>query len=122
MLNLSILFKIKQYMGSFPCTGCGACCKRVDKVINTLDLLNDEERELLKFPYTHTNGVCDMLTEENKCSVYEERPLICNIEKFTEVFNIPKKEFYLLNIDTCNKFMDEDNIDQKFRIVNDTEK
>jgi hypothetical protein len=103
-------------MESFPCTGCGCCCKRVDKVINVLELLNDYEKKLLKFPYTHTNGVCDMLTEDNKCSVYDDRPLICNIEKFAETFGFDKKEFYLLNASSCNKFMDEDNIDQEFRI------
>lgn len=35
------------------------------------------------FPYSHKNGVCEKLTENNHCSIYDNRPIICNIEKLS---------------------------------------
>lgn len=69
------------------------------------------------FPYNwDENGVCENLTEDNKCKVYENRPLICNVEKFAEYNKLEKTEFYKVNIRACNYMMDIDGIDQSFRI------
>jgi Fe-S-cluster containining protein len=97
---------------SFPCSGCGCCCKRVGKAIETYGI---------DFPYkVDASGTCEMLDEEYLCKVYEDRPLICRVDELAEVLNIPKQEFYQANISACNKMMDEDNIDQYFRIKNIT--
>lgn len=69
------------------------------------------------FPYYwDENGVCENLTEDNKCKVYENRPLICNVDKFAEYNKLEKTEFYKVNIRACNYMMDIDGIDQSLRI------
>jgi len=88
---------------SFPCSGCGCCCKRVDKFVGS------------DFPYSHINGVCEKLVDD-KCSVYETRPLICNVYEMQKVMNINKDIFYAMNKAACNMFMDEDNIPLEFRL------
>jgi hypothetical protein len=57
-----------------------------------------------------------MLTEDNKCEVYDNRPLICNIDKMRKRLKIPKKKFYAVNIKVCNQFMDEDDLPLNLRI------
>lgn len=95
---------------NFPCTGCGCCCKRVGLVKK---FLSEEE-----FPYNaDENGICEKFID-NKCSVYNERPDICNIYKMAIKLNIDVKYYYNQNIKQCNSFMDEDNIPLNFRIIN----
>jgi Fe-S-cluster containining protein len=92
----------------FPCTGCGQCCKRIKDIHYLFPAP-------FTFPYKHINGVCEKLVD-NKCSVYDDRPLICNIDKMIEYREFDKEEYYAENIAACNQIMDEDGIDQSFRI------
>jgi hypothetical protein len=71
----------------FNCSSCGACCKKVD-----LYTAIDQQNEDLKFPFSHKNGVCEKLNEDNTCSVYNERPLICNIGKLLDYMGVKDKE------------------------------
>ena len=97
---------------SFPCTGCGACCKRI---ANLKDLINTTPE--LAFPYGwDESGRCEMLGEDNKCKVYESRPLICNVDRFIAVFKVPKKKFYKQNIEACHGMMKEDGIYERYQI------
>jgi Fe-S-cluster containining protein len=57
-----------------------------------------------------------MLQEDNTCKVYEDRPLICNIEKFAEYFGLDKGKYYSENIDACEKIMDKHNFPKEKRI------
>lgn len=99
----------------FPCSGCGCCCKRIKSVVEVLKL--KDINSPLYFPYAwNSKGVCNNLDKQNKCKVYENRPLICNIEKLTEFLGYDKLSFYQENISACNKMMDEDNIPLQFRI------
>lgn len=63
----------------FHCNMCGMCCRNVrryQKILPKLKvLLNDDS---LCFPYNDINGVCEHLTSENKCAIYDHRPLVCN--------------------------------------------
>lgn len=62
----------------FNCDKCGLCCKAIN---------------------------CKYLTKENTCSIYETRPLVCDIERgYYEVFKdqMTKREWYKLNEDVCN--------------------
>lgn len=86
----------------FKCSGCGLCCKKIDVVVALT-----EHVEELKFPYKHENGVCEKLTDDGKCSVYSDRPLICNVDKFAEHFNLDKGEFYKINEDACKMLQNE---------------
>jgi Fe-S-cluster containining protein len=102
-------------MSSFPCTGCGCCCRRINQAVRHFNI-NDKKHPLY-FPYGwDEDGVCDNLTEDNKCTIYEERPLICNIEKFGKYMELNPKEFFAQNIRACNYMMDLDNIPLQFRI------
>lgn len=63
----------------FQCQMCGNCCRNVDRYYKLLPKL----RELLKddsicFPYNSYDGVCEHLTPDNKCAIYEQRPIVCN--------------------------------------------
>lgn len=82
---------------NFKCTGCGLCCQHVDRAVE-----NTKHIEWLEFPYDwDDSGRCEKLNENNQCSVYEDRPLICNVEMFAEAFNLNKEEFYKLNEQSC---------------------
>ena len=100
---------------SFPCTGCGCCCKRIKSAVKHYNVT--DKKHPLYFPYTwDENGVCENLTEDNKCKVYDNRPLLCNVDKFAEYINYNKKEFYKSNIRACNYMMDLDNVSLELRI------
>lgn len=96
----------------FNCTGCGACCSRIKKVA---DLVIDIEE--LRFPYAISEaGKCEKLDENNRCSVYDERPLICNIDRMSEYMNIPIDVFYEMNKKACNEMIIEDGLDEKYLV------
>lgn len=98
---------------SYPCTGCGCCCKRIENAVSAYENI-DEEYE---FPYSwDENGKCSELMDDNSCRVYENRPLLCNIDKFIEAYSMDKVMAYEMNISACNKMMDEDNVDNLLRI------
>lgn len=76
---------------SFSCDRCGLCCRRVGR-----------------FPfmkeYDRGDGVCRYLTTDNLCAIYENRPLICNIDLLYEKFYsnvMSRDDYYLLNAEAC---------------------
>lgn len=100
----------------FNCSGCGACCKRIG-------LVQDKFKEL-NFPYqVNEKGWCEMLDENNKCKVYDNRPDICNIEKMSvklkDVLKMTQREFYKKNTELCNSMINEDKLDKKY-LMNET--
>lgn len=93
---------------SYPCTKCGCCCKMVGKMVQELEI---------DFPYAYdANGKCSQLADDNTCMVYEDRPLICNIDKMAELLKVNKAEFYDININACNDMMDEQGAPLEYRI------
>lgn len=97
----------------FPCTGCGICCTKVDKLVDAVNMGILEKED---FPYDHKKGRCSMLNKEGKCKVYNERPVICNIEGmfeteiYDEILNIKKttkKQSYIDTANLCNEWMTE---------------
>lgn len=91
--------------GKFPCTKCGACCRRAKMV-----------KEIIPYKM-RTDGSCEMLNNENTCNVYKDRPLICNSEKLKELFpDINTKELFKQNALICNKVILEDGMDKKYLI------
>jgi len=74
----------------FPCIKCGLCCK----MLQHIPILTD---------YDIGNGACRYL-ENNLCSIYEDRPLICNIEEMYFLYfkgKMTEKEFVDINIKSC---------------------
>jgi Fe-S-cluster containining protein len=101
-------------MIKFPCTKCGACCKRAG------------ESGLMP---AKKDGSCIYLNKDNTCSIYNKRPDICNLDKLYKhlklqgaklhgVFSpkMSKKEWYIKNAEACNKFIEEDGLDKKYKI------
>jgi Fe-S-cluster containining protein len=99
----------------FPCSGCGSCCKRIKSVVEFLNLKDISSPLFFPFQW-NSDGICENLSKDNKCKVYENRPLICNVEKLTEFLGYDKRKFYSQNVAACNKMMDEDNVPLHFRI------
>ena len=99
----------------FPCSGCGACCRRVKQAVQHHNIT--DKNHPLYFPYRwDKSGACEHLGEDNKCKIYLKRPLLCNIDKYAEYIGADKKVFFALNIQACNQLMDSDGIPLHFRI------
>ena len=97
--------KTKEEKISFNCTSCGACCRRIWAVDN--------------FPHPiREDGSCSMLTEDNKCSIYDKRPPVCRVsdmyEKHKKEYGVSRKEYYQINNLLCNEFIEEDGLDKKY--------
>lgn len=113
--------KKNKSMPVFPCSMCGACCNNIGQVV---EMLNSPEGNgtnnkdnLFYFPYNcDDQGRCEKLSDDNKCTIYETRPIMCNIQALAVSMKIPIIEFYNLNIHACNKLMDASNIPESFRI------
>ncbi len=91
-------------MIKFPCTECGACCSS----IQGLDFLRDY----------NDNGRCIHL-QNNRCRIYEKRPVLCNIDEayeryFSRVMN--KLDFYYQNALACNQLQEKLGIDESYRV------
>ena len=92
-------------MFKFPCIGCGACCMAVGDILSTpIDELDDFRQEIEDFPYkAKENGHCEKLVD-GKCSVYENRPDLCNVDKkydtsYKDVMS--RKEYHNLTKQAC---------------------
>ena len=105
----------------FPCTMCGSCCKRIDKLVADAPLtsrLFGLPIEMFDFPYKwDENGVCEKLTEDGLCSIYENRPDICNLETVQQTLKWKSKMFFDITAASCNSMMKEDGIDEEFYIL-----
>ena len=74
----------------FNCDKCGECCRHLDRL--------DTHKEL-----DSGNGVCIYL-KNNICSIYENRPIFCNVDEYYELFckeKISKEEYYHINNQVC---------------------
>jgi hypothetical protein len=87
----------------FNCDSCGLCCRKAYLVPELSEFIG-------------ADGQCRYFIN-NQCSIYEERPLICNIEKYYETFLsevLTKEEFYQKNYTSCmslkNEFIDPSSI------------
>ena len=76
----------------FPCDQCGECCRN----LNLSPLYSDLDRG---------DGICRYLSG-NRCSIYEERPLLCRIDECYDIFFQDKmtlEEYYSLNQKACDR-------------------
>ena len=71
---------------------------------------------LEEFPYkTDANGACEMLVD-NKCSVYENRPTVCSIEKMAALRGVNKDYWYRLTAAGCNYIIRQNGLDESYLI------
>lgn len=69
----------------YECKQCGRCCQHLE-FVRKPHKLKEPVRHLAKgFPFKVYNGVCEMF-KDGKCSCYNSRPLLCNVEKMWEVY------------------------------------
>lgn len=108
----------------FPCTGCGLCCKNVANVLKRVDEGKVDEPYLEKvireFPYkAMEDGSCEMLDEEGRCQVYDDRPDLCNTDTmFKNLWSksMSKDEYFMLSASACNAMMRFHNVPKEFHI------
>ena len=78
----------------FKCDKCGLCCKNLknNNIYSYLD---------------RGDGVCYYFDEiTNLCKIYDNRPIICNVEKAYNVFfsnRMSYEEYIKLNTEACKK-------------------
>ena len=95
-------------MDSFPCTQCGQCCRHVGPLLEDKDNLLDPLRKALvdSFPYqARDDGSCEMLDKDGLCSVYDDRPMLCNIYLMAKAQNKDLTDYYLTSAQLCNKMI-----------------
>ena len=85
---------------NFPCTSCGACCRRV---------------YLVDVSMAKENGHCINLNDDNTCNIYDTRPEICriNFNKHKKTFSSEKAYFEATEY-FCKSFIDLDGMDKKY--------
>jgi Fe-S-cluster containining protein len=109
---------------SFPCTGCGLCCMTAGKAVDKAKALviggetNELVLEMAVFPYKYDEGGrCQMLNDDHTCSVYENRPDVCNVETMWRKYHsehISKQNYFLSAAMLCNSMMENAGVDENF--------
>ena len=105
-------------MSDFPCTQCGLCCKLVGHTLAFRPYWGDSfvGEAIDQFPYSvDENGVCEKFLD-NKCSVYENRPLLCNVERLAILHGFDKDNWYRINAMTCNSLIKQAGLDESYLI------
>lgn len=78
----------------FKCDCCGQCCKSITLSPIYLGL-------------NRGDGVCKFFDEKSSlCSIYENRPIECNIDAMYNAFfsiKMTKAEYYELNYSSCKE-------------------
>ena len=83
----------------FKCDCCGVCCRHVSlsQIYSELD---------------RGDGVCKFFDEDTSlCSIYENRPIKCNVDAIFELYFSQKKtkeEYYELNYKACRELKKSD--------------
>lgn len=95
-----------QKSENFRCikAACGLCCERIADVLAMKDHGDPILDKLIdQFPYKLINGQCPMY-KYKRCSVYKDRPLLCNIDKIYDVYPeiAPSRQiWHKWNYDSC---------------------
>lgn len=107
-----------MYNQDFPCTGCGGCCRLIGELLSDPPGSDNPtfRHAIESFPYkTDENGVCEKLVN-NSCSVYDDRPLLCNVTLMGTLLRKNMKDWYSENIKYCNWIIDRLGIDKSYKI------
>lgn len=112
-----------QISPDFKCTSCGACCSHIDRAIFNSGLAKPYKEMVASFPYKwDKTGKCEMLDKDNKCSVYNNRPLICNLQAQWEKYfykDMSLAEYYRMQNNACNDLIIDDGLSADLLIPND---
>lgn len=95
MTILTMQEKVLDNAPQFKCQRCGACCKLVGLSVIP------EVRELAK----ENTDACRYLTPDDLCSIYEERPIYCQVdgsyEQLIKQTGKTREEWYKENYKSC---------------------
>lgn len=108
---------------SYGCTGCSLCCRKIGETIERVKNMDSKDpfiKAFQDFPYkADEDGVCEKLGEDGKCTVYEDRPLVCSIPRMFQRFYKGKetrKQHYLSEAKICNRMIRKEGLDDKFLV------
>jgi Fe-S-cluster containining protein len=69
-----------------------------------------------EFPFeADSEGVCVML-KDNRCSVYDSRPLLCNVEALGKLMGVNPTAWRQVNAAACNTIIDQLGLDPMYKI------
>jgi hypothetical protein len=106
-------------MSEFPCTQCSLCCRKISEVLSSpaASISPLVKRVIDAFPYkADETGSCEMLVD-GKCSVYENRPDICNVDTMADLHGVPREVWYRFSASGCNALIKEAGLDESFLIT-----
>lgn len=103
----------------FQCNGCGCCCKHIGNAVRILrSVVNghpgDPEIDprlqvLIDFPFNYDqSGQCEKYDEQVGCTVYENRPLICQVNSMYDFYKeeLTYDQYVKETQSSCNLLMD----------------
>lgn len=110
--DFQTLYNYYEMISSGECSGCGKCCfesvqTNFIEFINIINSLKKHPQKLEKILhdvenyYMHDlfkNNSCPMLDDNNKCKIYEARPLVCRL--FGHYSKENHEENYLETLET----------------------
>jgi len=107
----------------FPCTGCSLCCKNLGYIhASALEYPRGSMVRVAAetFPFTWDSSGCCTKLIDNRCSVYEGRPLLCNVKALStlwaEELQCDVNDIYALTAESCNQLIDSAGLDSEFKI------
>ena len=105
-------------MTDFPCTQCGQCCRHIKDILSSSESFPTVIKDLIdRFPYDiNPDGSCSMLNEDGLCSVYENRPIMCNVKLMGQLLHQDTTEWHRINAENCNKLINAANLDPKYLV------
>ncbi|CAA6819796.1 MAG: Unknown protein [uncultured Thiotrichaceae bacterium] len=92
---------------SYACTQCGLCCRN----ISNIEQLKD---------FNRGDGTCTYYRPHIGCTIYEKRPLACQIDAGYQVFasaSMSLADYYKKNAMVCNELQETANMPIKFRVT-----
>ena len=99
---------------NFRCHGCGACCIVINTILDApvdqMEVPETVKESIRNFPYkTDDKGWCEKLGADFKCTVYEDRPLMCRVEDYyNELEDKPLLDvYYKATEDACKMLMED---------------
>ena len=93
-------------MPDFPCTQCGQCCRHISSILAHSNYPTVVQDLVNRFPYeVNDDGSCSMLTEDGLCSVYENRPIMCNINLMGQLLQQSQADWHRKQADVCNELI-----------------
>ena len=109
-------------MTDFPCTSCGQCCRVIGEYFDHSHSNYKSASLAVKtlidaFPYDiNPDNSCSMLSEDGLCTVYENRPIICNTKFAPQLNHMSQSQFNQLMAQHCNILINAANLDPKYLV------